>query len=931
MKNRKIKRKLLIFLLCGVFSACIGFFAVSAAESSAPRAAAGYSALFGNGANIGAVESYAADEGWLDRRDGVRIAANGVGSYFYRTDVIDLNDFTKEDSLLTFYVERSEQSYLTTMRVALIDANDSSNSIAVRFRYEPTASTFGYMVVEYGDYNLGINNQDGTGGVGKPRPYYGTLLTSVSFTGAENINPFNFSYDITENAVYTRTGGALVKVLDLDDEEALADYGTWGGFGSGHVYIRVEFETASRAAIVVQETAGITFSAAEEENFAPVNRDLLRFEFDGKITDGDDPSVFFEGAAGYSYPVPQPITRDPLYGTVSADMKLFYGEEENEEDITADISEGRIQTEREGRYRAEYTCADNYGNEIVKNCVFSVTASPEPITFSGLDDTEADILTRYALPEIMPSGGRGELHTSITAEYNGEPCEPDENGKIYLDKKGQLVITAAAEDALGYTAEESMTVNVISDVQAIFLEEAVPLSMYAGREYVLPDFTATDFSLDPYNAGYGMEKQISVNGVILGEDRTYTPSYDSVGKYLTVEYRAGVRSGSPVTQSYRVMVLPDNSGNNVPVSRLFLPENGSFGAAVFEYGTSFRFSGDASLYFANYLPEDSAVTIHFIETNFSRVNFILEDSLDGEERITVSFIPSGNGFSVSVNGGIERAVSAVSSTYALGSMQGREYRELYFETDRFLRAVTDDNGNTLAPIAAFENGDVFTGFSSGLVKLYMEFEGVTGSSVFALSSLSNQGLASAAYSRGDRQGAAIGLSGEILREYSRGDILALPAASAYDVVQGRPYAPTVTVTSPSGAKTELSAETGHNLPLNEYGVYEIVYAAIDYYGNEGTLRVSVTVKDTEAPVIMVRGEIPSEVSAGESITVPQFTAYDNVGVAGGYIFLEDAQTKKTLVGGGDSLDLAAGRYRLIYMVQDTSGNSAVRIFVFNVK
>lgn len=917
-----------IAFAAGIFLG-VSFMKGKASES----AAAGYAALFGSGKNVWETQSgYTALDSWKDKRDGVRISVNGSGSYFYRTDIIDLNKLNKNVPLLSFYAERSENSSFTSMRIVLIDADDASNQIAVQIKYEPTAATFCYMVAEFGEYALGINNQYDTTGYGKVREYYGTLLTKSSFTGANDIYPFNFSYDIGENAVYTMLeGNTLTKVLDFDDEEALADYGTWGGFTSGHVYMRVEFGTARKAAVIIQESAGLTFEKENEGAFRPQNSDILRFDFNDGIIDAEDPDVFFDGAVGYSYPLPVPFTRDIIYGDLAVNTEVFFGDE----NITAEITDGRISTARAGEYKAVYTCTDNYGNTIVKECPFTVADNPSDISISGVENSSARLLTYYTVPEASAAGGNGNVSVRVEVLYNGESVEPDANGRIYLDKKGSLTLKAVAFDKIGQIKEESHAVTIESDVREIKLLSAMPLSVYAMREYVLPDFTATDYSLEPYTSGYNMEKRITVDGRLLGADRKFTAQTGDVGKDVLVVYEAGFRTGQAVSKSFSIRVLPANDMNDVGMEKLFLSGNSLFSASIFDYGAALSFVENTAFGFANYLPASQAsVTMEWLDnsSNFSGIRFILEDCTNLSERLEITFEKTESGAEISVNGGVRRAVSVAKGSYALGSMQGVSYRQINFAVDRDAGTVVDAEGNIIYNLTTFVNGDVFNGFSSGLVRLRAEIFGVTDDSEMVISKISNQSFAAAAYSRGDRQGAAIGLEGEIERFPTIGSDIVLPAATAYDVLQGEALSITLSVRSPSGVTVSLEADRSYLFPVNEYGTYAIRYSAMDYFGNEGTHTVQVTVRDMTAPSITVKGSVSESLEKGASIAVPDYVAYDNAGAPEVYIFFENPQTYKKVVSAGETLVFEqTGDYRLIYFTRDAAGNSSVAVFNISVR
>lgn len=117
-----------------------------------------------------------------------------------------------------------------------------------------------------------------------------------------------------------------------------------------------------------------------------------------------------------------------------------------------------------------------------------------------------------------------------------------------------------------------------------------------------------------------------------------------------------------------------------------------------------------------------------------------------------------------------------------------------------------------------------------------------------------------------------------------------------------------------GDLTDSITVTG-SVYTDQIADYSLEYKVSDHAGNTATVVRSVYVKDTNAPVITLRGDSQVSIYEGEAFTDTGATAFDS---------FEGDLTEEILVSGGVDIDVP-GTYTMTYNVQDSSGNVAAEV------
>ena len=877
-----------------------------------------FGSYFGEGEGIISAESgVSVPEGVVYGGESVKLSLGGHSAKATFTQVINLNDFGKNDSLISFYVGRNEFSSINEIKVNVIDANDSENRFSVLWRQEtaPGSEKYCYMLVNYDTYSLGINTDTGL-----TREYYGTLLGYTSFIVSDGVYPFNFSFDKEENAVYTMSSLGLLKILDMDDGELLPNHKHFEGFSSDCVYLEIELTTDANAEVYITSAGGY-----DTGNLPTSNKWYLRLDYDGVFPD----SRLYDGQINKNYRLPVPYTDDAVFGYTAVECRLTRQEDGNETDISDMLDGYNFTPDTTGEYRVYYSCTDSFGRKTEKSFIFSIVSALSPLRIEN-EDITVGFGESFSAPEIIVSGGSGSKTVTVKYYKGDEQIYPDVNGRFLFDFKGKVKAEVYCEDFSGATAKKTFYINIDSDKRIIDVYEP-PVTFIAGREYVLSDFSATDYLFEQGESGFEMTKTILVDGNPIGTDRKVV--FESAGTH-SVCFVGGMGTGREVRKEYSVSVLPSADENALPLEDYLIYGNGEVreNTVLFEKGMAIGINSDAQLGFPSVLPAERVEIGFSVLANSSySLEFVFEDYLNPEQKIivTVGSFAKDN-FKLSVNDSLKYNLYAVSGAYESGPYAGSAFYSASFRLYGLKSVITNSTDQIVYTLRNFSSGDVFEGFDSGLVKITVNVKEVRSPSAFILNYLNNQTFTSVAFERGDTQGPVIGLVGELNSRAKINETVKIPQAYAYDVLQGKAVNMTAKVMTSSGETVDFDAYNGTEYVFKEYGIYTFVYEARDYFGNLGRYSFTVEVTDTEPPVI-TPGSMKEEYRVGDSVKLTaDFSATDNVGVVLKKLYVRTPDSELISIN-GEFKFTDKGTYRFIYYAKDGAGNAAMKTVTVVVK
>ena len=378
--------------------------------------------------------------------------------------------------------------------------------------------------------------------------------------------------------------------------------------------------------------------------------------------------------------------------------------------------------------------------------------------------------------------------------------------------------------------------------------------------------------------------------------------------------------------SYTLPVVDTNGSLNH--CAYFYDETGKVTVKENKDDISLSFSQNAEISFIKLLSADE-FAIQFSEqtTNYGAISLTLTDEKD--KNISLTFVIDVAERTVSVNG----------QEAALGDNLRLKYRDVS-------RIITNYDDQELLACTTDDDGQPFNGFASG-VYLTIGFQDVTGSSVICINRLNNQAMGHKDSTDADFSEPQISIVSALSSKQEMNETFVFPQIAAYDVFSDITET-AITVEAPDGTEyTEPFA-------ISQYGRYKILITAKDSCGNKVKVNKVVFVNDNIAPTLTVNAISNTEYKVGDTVSVPTYTATDNmenrrVDVI---LILPDAQvrlltsdlngeityalTDATLYNSTFRVDNTSfraeqkGTYTLRYVANDDQYNRAVQELTFTV-
>lgn len=877
-----------------------------------------------------------------------------AGASFLYAKTIDVSRLTKNDEIISFQVD-SEVSIFKNITVRLIDAHDISNSIAVRFKDgENPNSAVVYAMGEFGNYSLGMNYTDHYPEAGwiinMPRSNYGTVLGGLSLNGHIYIGGetpqknLNFRYDASEVALYVNTnyhiGGYSGNKMILPLQDATKLTKTWQGFKGTKAYLQVEF-TEGAGTVIIDKIMGENLSSVETDEFQ--NRDMLIFknesEFNSVIENGVATSILHDGAVNYNYPLPVNVPQNIVLGNITVEKKLI---DPTGKDITSQIINNSFNPTQTGKYQLSFSTIDQFKFEVVHKFSFDVKAQPSVFEFPAeIPNTTVKVRDNFFIPNLSVNGGSGLVKFNNYIIYNDKEEQVSAGDIIKIDRTGDLLLKIVALDSIGYTDEKEYPITIDDNVQ-YFKGGGIPRSLPANTEIIFPELEAFDYLGEPKDSeGKPMTTILYVDGESLGLDRKFeTPSSGSV----ILKYIAGEGTVSEFQSTYSITILSTTSTKSFKDN--FIHIGPTVSRTVFSHGIEFSAIGGNQSIGIPYpvAAEETFITFNVlkgIHNSFSSVVVRLTDYYDPNNIVEVSI---GNIFSQTptfyVNGVLTKDMIAFNdNVYPNNNSTTTAYRGLATRsfTLSFNSQYNQFFGTGEQPLSKVTkrfDGLEFKGFARAvLIDIKTENSSTSGTNSIIIEKICNTNFNLDVDQ--DYRGPTISFAKIMKNESVRLNTLhTLPQAFSYDVLQYFSKEVKVFVYNPSGQVlvNDLVVPTGgHDILLDTYGTYIVIYQAKDEIGNTTRKTYTITVKDFDAPVIVC--EAPeSTVVVGSMLKIPTYKVTDNKDIEPiVYIMIRRPDGAQLEVQQGKDFSMhIEGLYILSVYVRDASGNSSFIFYSINV-
>lgn len=666
----------------------------------------------------------------------------------------------------------------------------------------------------------------------------------------------------------TNTSTDKLMVNDLDDMTRFKS-SPWGGFTSDEVVVQVSagMFVKGEGQVVITQFGG--YSLSKEINKMPYIADTEAPQITLQYDESKEPPIATEGK---KFPIIPFTAKDRLDKQVKTNVYVYY-KDVNGNTINVSTDGTSFTPKYAGEYTVVYTAEDYSGNFASKEIVIqAVETSPE--IFIALDEVNQSapvyntVSIKYA-SDISVFGGNGDLKAE-RAVYSPSGMLLDVKDSILLTEVGDYKVVYKVTDYLGNVKYGVVTVTSEALADPTFITEPkFEKTLIAGFTYDLPNA----FVIETVDG-----KVVELDYVIKVNGEVANGQFTASGESVVIEYVADGETGTtlwtveiPVVDTekgkYQSKYFHAADGASVTDTKNYLlfswtkASSAEFIKELYSDGFSLIFSYNQND------PEDPNGANQMLSKTFT---IVLADVADRNLTVTFTFTyeASSNTWAIQFNGKGDKipfVISKNSVSFSLAS-------------DGF--GILDASGTSVGNIKYFDNGEVFTGFSSA-VYLSMEFGEVEEGQVssICLTNLCNQVMG---YKKKSQDNAkdeikpVIFLTEEFQIRQKLGTEAKIPTAIAYDVL-GQIVEFTIKVEMMPD-KTLLasgSATEPVKVLLNKSGNYLVTYYAKDSNGKSSELSYSMMVADETAPTLTVNGSLRSEYKVGDKISIPTYSATDN--------------------------------------------------------
>lgn len=874
--------------------------------------------------DMGVVINSNSDSGNLypNKATGITISASMEGGQASYNRIIDLSTSTKNDSLIELMVLPSQVGKLDLWQftIRLTDVYDPKNYVDISVFKGSWGNEWSYVKAGSSEQVLsGWEN-------GAVLTAYNTgTPIAFSFTGESQLGTESIKlyFDYQERAIYVdnikRAGYSYGnQVIDLDSLDCFSENTLWKGFSTGEVNMSIHFEylQTNQAKLLVKSIAGVDLSGDWVTDLeAPhINVDLQEY----------DSSTIPSGLVGLNYPILPAKAFDKIDGLINYQVKVYRDYQTAKQTEVAIVDNSFIPSEA-GLYSIVYRSTDSSGN-------FSEKAVKIPVltTLDDLDYLFAEPLINssyvgkiYSLPKGEALGGAGNKEVKIKIiDPSGQIVDYQAN-KFKFKLNGQYQVIVEIRDFLNQSREIIHYIDVTISEAPIIYDFVVPKYFINGIEYILPDFEALDYT--DLNNVKSASKQIEViyNGIttFLKTDRKFIPSVLNDGDEITIRYLAtstATNKTSVVEYQANVVIVSDD-GINYDLSRYFYKnniDNVNLTESYIEFTTN---KNNASISLVNPIIDSNISFEVVVPSEFNKLNSFnvtLTDYLHPEIAIDLTIFKNSTATDtttlMSINGGPKQIVS--------GSFFERTTYGFAISFNRNSNSLIDLNrGTIIEKVKQTKYGNQFNGFPSNKVYLTFTYQEVTGNAALRVKSVANQPFSNVSE---DRIRPMISPSRDFKLIGEINEQFIIPYAYASDVLN-----PIVklSLTIKFGSQTlyEGNIDEDYVFTPNQYGIYRIIYTAIDGANRKQETTFIINIKDRIIPEIIVSDKVVETAKVNDKISLPKAEVKDNhTEDLRLYIFViaPDGQLFTLKEGVYEFIPNLTGRYQIFYYVQDSYNN-----------
>ncbi len=854
---------------------------------------------------------------------GVRLSLVENAPVLYE-QIIDLSDNTKDDTLIELMAQPSTigNNDITTLYLTFTDVENENNTMMIRLAYSTYTPHATWVTGKAGEkqWYTGWSVDQNKVEAATYHVIYG-LISRHSFTQSPRSNyPYSAAtmrirYDAQENALYANPDVSSDTNLVCDfDDEMFFGANLWGGFTTGKVKMSI-YGTgiASTGDVFILNVDGREFG---KQTYTDDEKPVISPEYKGNEVP--------VAQVGEAYDVVAYTAIDAYSQVVSSSYKVFYN------GTAVPVVNGAFVPTQAGVYDVEYQAVDAFGNHskytIHVNALEKVT-TPTLGVNGGIVQSIAYGQT-VVLPDYTMSGGAGGLKGSVTVTLNGEDI-PVVGGRFVAEEIGTYLVTYGVTDYLGRTENQYYLIECRYGLLPMIDEDAIslPPAFIDGEQYVFDEYEAVFYLSEGNKNKIAPKIEVTdASGKYILDGLAYTPvivnEEGTPVEKVTVSFifeQEGAETLT-ITREVPAVYFMRDYGEQ---TKYFVTENAT--AEADAKGILFTATdvGNMKITFARAL---NVRDLRFVFSQFNSDNQLvlknygffkvsLQDSRTPSQTVSVTYVKSGNGMEVTLNG--RTIVSAFNKS-----------GEVEFNYNHRNNAIIDVSDITLGYLRETVDGLPFDGFTSGEVYLSIEVCDIIGACALNFKSIDNQGFNEIP---ADRVDPVLWVNGHISGSYDVGAKIVIPTAGAYDVLSA--ISPvTVTVKGPDGSVIlkQADATKEYTLTMGQYGMYFIRYEVRDASGRTKVVTMSAIVRDVAAPTLEFSKEISEEYRVGNAVSLKGYTVKDNKGAENVTVtvsvFKPDGSYE--ILTGSSYKFTQAGNYILIFMAID--GDENVTVYDYNI-
>lgn len=863
---------------------------------------------------------------YAERDEGLLVRLAYGESITFNTP-IDVSNATRFDALVEGFATPDEKGTSDFEKLIFTFADVEDPSTYLRITVRQSSEGTGYPI----SYAL-------AGGNGQPmegwEEYWKKLHINNEW-GAQFRHSFSlaFSSGWTENApdkmkISLRFDAATCQsyasdLMIIDHDDPAYYNKLWRGFKSNKVKLTVAADmiTSQTANFCLTKVMGVDLTSDKFiDNDAPV------------LTVDQDSETMPLAKTGVKYNVPAATAFDSISGAAEVKTSVWYNYGAANA-VLISVVDGKFNVERVGDYAIVYEAQDRFGNTARKTLwVHAKSTIPAPVvTIDSNRTTDAIAGEMVKIADYTATCSSGTPSVKVTVKHDGDE-EITVNNEFRPEKSGVYTVTYTVTDYVGQTKSDSYDITVTAGDKPLFIDvPTLPPLFIENCNYVLPDFYAVDYRSGAPVKVKATLKVKDATGTSVAANNVVNVTVDENFKEITLIYEcegAILERKVPVVKPW---VIENGRPRLQSENYLYgeLDKDGKpKGFSIAKQDDGFIITAKESnggYLFANLLPgENCDVELRGVNgsSKFDGITVKFEDAYDSNKVLVVTLQNKGSKTNAVVNGVIT------------------ELQTSFNNADKFV--VGYSAGNVLVngasvEVKTFENGEDFSGFTSGKVKLSVYFNNAQIGAQYMLASVNGHPMTSAT---SDRIGPKVViLSAGYGGTKSIGTTVTLPAAIAGDTLDPN-IRFSVKVTDPAGKTvTSLNGVTlngadptkEYDIKLDVYGQYSVTYTAEDVFNqraNATKFTYALNVIDEVKPEIKFNGEFKTTVKVGEVIIIPSFTVSDNVTAAE-----KIRVTKYVLTPSGllvtipeDSNSVKAekaGKYEFRIIATDEAGNVAM--------